>query len=160
MRKFVVAALGFTTFFVFTASAFADSAGREMCVAKCKEAVQLINDKGLDAATAVINSSGGGFAWKDGYLFVVDFQGITIAHATAPLTVGMDLKGFTTSDGRKIILEFIEIAKTKGEGWVEYLWPKPEEMSKPRDQRISSPKASYVLRVPGKDMFVVAGVHQ
>jgi len=27
--------------------------------------------------------------------------------------------------------EFIEIAKTKGEGWVEYMWPKPEEMQKP-----------------------------
>ena len=45
-------------------------------------------------------------------------------------------------------------------GWVEYMWPAPEEMQKPKDQRVSSKKASYVLRVPGQDMFAVAGVHE
>ena len=44
-----------------------------------------------------------------------------------------------------IVREFIEIAKTKGEGWVEYLWPTPEEMQIPKDQRVSSKKAGYVL---------------
>jgi len=68
--------------------------------------------------------------------------------------------GLATKDGRMIIQEFIEIAKTKGDGWVEYMWPKPEEMQKPKDQRISSKKASYVLRVPRQDMFVVAGVFE
>lgn len=55
------------------------------------------------------------------------------------------------ADGRLIIREFIEIAKAKGEGWVEYMWPKPEEMSKPMEQRISSKKASeeYTLRELG-----------
>ena len=45
-------------------------------------------------------------------------------------------------------------------GCVEYVSPTPEEMQKPKDQRVSSRKASYVLRVPGQDMFVVAGVHE
>ena len=59
-----------------------------------------------------------------------------------------------------IVREFIEIAKTKGEGWVEHMWPTPEEMQIPKDQRASSKNAGYVLRVPGRDMFAVAGVHE
>jgi len=160
MRKIAAITLVFITGIVLTSNALADSAAREMCVAKVKEAVQLINEKGLDAAIAVINKKDGGFAWKDSYVFVVDFHGTTVANALFPDHVGRNQMGLANKDGRMIIQEFIEIAKTKGEGWVEYMWPKPGEMEKPKDQRISSKKASYVLRVPGQDMFAVAGVHE
>jgi len=160
MKKIAAITLVIITGIVLTSNALADSAAKEMCVAKVKEAVQLINEKGLDAAIAVINKKDGGFAWKDSYVFVVDFQGRTVANALFPNHVGMNQVGLKNKDGRMIIQEFIEIAKTKGEGWVEYMWPKPEEMQKPIDQRISYKKATYVLRVLGQDMFVVAGVHE
>jgi cytochrome c len=159
MKKIAAITLVIIIGIVPTSNALADSVAKEMCVAKVKEAVQLINEKGLDAAIAEINKKDGGFAWKDSYVFVVDFQGRTVANALFPDHVGRNQMGLKNKDGRMIIQEFIEIARTKGEGWVEYMWPKPEEMQKPMDQRISSKKASYVLRVPGKDMFVVAGVH-
>ena len=120
----------------------------------------MINEKGLDAAIAVINKKDGGFAWKDSYVFVVDFQGKTVANPLFPDHVGRNQMGLTNKDGRMIIQEFIEIAKTKGEGWSEYMWPNPAEMQKPKDQRVSSKKASYVLRVPGQDLLVVAGVFE
>ena len=160
MRKVVVTALMILASVVLVTNALAESATKEECVAKVKEAVQLINEKGLDAAIAVINKKDGGFAWKDSYVFVVDFQGRTVANAFFPDHVGRNQMGLANKDGRMIIHEFIEIAKTKGEGWSEYMWPKPEEMQKPKDQRVSSKKTSYVLRVPGQDMFVVAGVHE
>jgi len=160
MKKIAAITLVIIAGIVLTSNALADSAAKEMCVAKVKEAVQLINEKGLDAAIAVINKKDGGFAWKDSYVFVVDFQGRTVANALFPNHVGMNQMGLANKDGVMIIQEFIEIAKTKGEGWLEYMWPKPEEMQKPKDQRISSKKASYVLRVPGQDMFVVAGVFE
>jgi signal transduction histidine kinase len=160
MRKVAVIALVVMASVALVASALAESATKEECVAKVKEAVQLINEKGLDAAIAVINKKDGGFAWKDSYVFVVDFQGRTVANPLFPNHVGLNQMGLANKDGRMIIQEFLEIAKTKGEGWTEYMWPKPEEMQKPKDQRISSKKASYVLRVPGQDMFVVAGVFE
>jgi len=160
MRKVVVTALMTLVSVVPVTNAQAESATKEECVAKVKGAVQLINDKGLDAAIALINKKDGGFAWKDSYVFVVDFQGRTVANPLFPNHVGMNQMGLTNKDGVMIIREFIEIAKTKGEGWFEYMWPKPEEMQKPKDQRISSKKASYVLRVPRQDMFVVAGVFE
>ena len=69
---------------VLTSNSLADSAAKEMCVAKVREAVRLINEKGVDAAIAVINRKDGGFAWKDSYVFVVDFQGTTVANALFP----------------------------------------------------------------------------
>jgi len=158
MRKVVVTALMILASVVLVTNALAESATKEECVAKVKEAVQLINEKGRDAALAVINKKDGGFAWKDSYVFVVDFQGTTVANALFPDHVGRNQMELANKDGRMIIQEFLEIAKIKGEGWTEYMWPKPEEMQKPKDQRISSKKASYVLRVPRQDMFVVAGV--
>lgn len=160
MRKVAVVALVVMVSIVLAANALGESATKEECVAKVKEAVQLINEKGLDAAITVINKKDGGFAWKDSYVFVVDFQGTTVANAFFPDHVGRNQIGLANKDGRMIIQEFIEIAKTKGEGWSEYMWPKPAEMQKPKDQRVSSKKASYVLRVPGQDMFAVAGVHE
>jgi signal transduction histidine kinase len=160
MRKVAVIALAVMACVVLVTNALAENATKEECVAKVKEAVQLINEKGLDAGIAVINKKDGGFAWKDGYVFVVDFQGTTVANALFPDHVGRNQIGLANKDGRMIIQEFIEIAKTKGEGWSEYMWPKPAEMQKPKDQRVSSKKASYVLRVPGQDMFAVAGIHE
>ena len=160
MRKVAVIAGVVLVSMVFASSVLAESATKDECVAKVKEAVQLINEKGLEAAITVINKKDGGFAWKDSYVFVVDFQGTTVANALFPDHVGRNQIGLANKDGRMIIQEFIEIAKTKGEGWSEYMWPKPAEMQKPKDQRVSSKKASYVLRVPGQDMVAVAGIHE
>ena len=128
MRKVTAIVLIVMTSVVLAAGALAESATKEECVAKVKEAVKLINEKGLDAAIAVINKKDGGFAWKDSYVFVVDFQGKTVANALFPDHVGRNQMGLANKDGRMIIQEFIEIAKTKGEGWSEYMWPTPEEM--------------------------------
>lgn len=159
MKKIAALALVLIVGSALAKDVSADSEARDKCVAKCREAVQLFKEKGNDAAIARINEKDGGFAWKDAYLFVVDFQGKTIAHALFPTHVGENLFQLKNKDGRLLIQEFIETAKTKGEGWHEYLWPRPEEMKKPEDQRISSKKATYVLRVPGQELLVVAGVH-
>ncbi|MGA6994037.1 MAG: cache domain-containing protein, partial [Candidatus Deferrimicrobiaceae bacterium] len=49
--------------------------------------------------------------------------------------------------------EFVDLAKSKGGGWVDYMWPKPGE-EKP------SKKISYIYRVPGKELFVGAGIYE
>ncbi len=160
MKKVAALALVIFAAVVVATDALADSEARDKCVAKCREAVQLFKDKGNDAAIAKINQKDSGFAWKDAYLFVVDFQGKTVAHALFPTHVGENLFQLKNKDERLVIQEFIETARTKGEGWHEYMWPKPEEMKKPPEQRISSKKATFVLRVPGQELLVIAGVHE
>ncbi len=76
--------------------------------------------------------------------------------------VGKNVLEWKDSNGKFVVKEFIEVAKTKGEGWTEYMYPKPEELAKPIPfkEKIPSKKLSYVYRVPGKELLVVAGVFE
>ena len=144
---------------VLAASAFADSATRAECIAKCKEAAQFIIEKGPEAALPELNKKDGKFVWKDSYVFVMDFAGTHLTHPLRPELVGKNVLEWKV-DGRFVVKEFIEVAKTKGEGWVEYMYPTPEELKKPEKDRILSKKVTYIYRVPGTDMFVGAGVFE
>ena len=143
---------------VLVASALAESATKDECVTKCKEAAQLIKEKGMEASFQALQDKDGKFVWKDTYVFVMDMDGKHLTHPLRPESVGKNVIGFKDSNGKLVVKEFIEVAKTKGEGWVEYMYPKPAELKKPENERILSKKITYVYRVPGTDMFVAAGV--
>lgn len=133
----------------------AGGATEDECVAKCKEAAQLVTDEGLDAAIAAINQKDGPFVWKDSYVFLMDLEGTMLAHPIKPDLIGKNLletpdKGH---DKKLFFKEFVEVAKSPGEGWVNYMWPKPGEEEPAK-------KRSYIYRVPGKDVFVGAGVYE
>lgn len=137
------------------AAAFADSATRDECVAKSKEAAKMINEKGLDAAIKEINDKGGKFVWKDTYVFLMDLDGAMLAHPMSPALVGKNMLETTDKGetGKFLFKEFVAVAKDKGEGWVDYMWPKPGEQT-------PSKKISYIYRVPGKDLLVGAGIYE
>jgi len=127
---------------------FAESATKEECIAKSKEAAQMINEKGLDAAVAEINKKDGKFVWKDTYVFLMDLDGKMLGHPMKPDLNGKNLMGSMdkAEKGKEKMLfkEFVDLAKSKGEGWVDYMWPKPGE-EKP------SKKISYIYRVRGRN---------
>jgi signal transduction histidine kinase len=158
MKKLTAIMLVVFTGIVFASSALAESATKDECVTKCKEAAKLIKEKGMDAAFQELQNKDGKFVWKDTYVFVMDFTGTHLTHPLRPERVGKNVIGSKDSNGKLVVKEFIEVAKTTGEGWVEYMYPKPAELKKPEKERILSKKISYVYRVPGTDMFVSAGV--
>ena len=131
----------------------AQSASKDECVATCKAAATLVNDKGLDAAIAEINKKDGKFVWKDSYVFLMDLDGKMLAHPVSSALIGKDQTGLTDKAGKPFIKEFVEVAKTKGEGWVTYMWPKP-------GAEAAVKKLTYVYRVPGKNLFVGAGIYE
>jgi len=49
--------------------------------------------------------------------------------------------------------------KPRVKGWVEYMYRRPKTLKKatPDEDKKSSKKISYVYRVPGKDLMVIAG---
>ena len=63
------------------------------------------------------------------------------------------------TNGKLFVQDYITIANSNGEGWTEYMYPTPEELKKPTPykEKKSSRKISYVYRVPGKDLMVIAG---
>jgi len=125
----VLVCFGFLFVFCLAISVAQEKATKEECVAKCKEAAAMIKEVGIEAALPKLQDPNGPFVWKDSYVFVQDLQG----------------KMFNS--------EMSEIAKNAGEGWVTYMWPKPNETT-------PSVKNSYVYRVPGQDILVGAGIYE
>jgi len=171
MRKVIVLALVVMANVVLAASVMSQSAIKDECVALCKDAAKFINEKGVDAAIAEIGNKEGKFVTKNTYVFLMDLEGNEHAHPYHAMT-GLPSSAVTASgrnvlklfnykdtNGKLFVQEYIKVAKTNGEGWTEYMYPTPEELKKPTQmkEKKSSKKISYVYRVPGMDLLVIAG---
>lgn len=131
-----------------------DKATRDECVAKVKEAAALVKSAGKDAALAKLSTKDGGFVWKDTYIFALDLDTSAVsAHPIKPKLVGKMLTGMKDVKGKLFFAEFVNTAKNQGEGWVDYMWPKPGE-------KTPSPKLTYVYRVPGESVVLLAGIYE
>ncbi len=118
---------------------------------KCEEAAKLLSEKG-EAALPEFNEKGK-WDWKDSYVFVYNMDCVIIGHPILPHLRNKSALGLKDVQGKLIGVDFLDIAKSpKGHGWTEYLWPKPGEKE-------PSLKVCYILKVPGRDMFVGAGLH-
>jgi cytochrome c len=129
-----------------------EKATKEECVAKVKEAVAMVKTEGLEATIAKINDPKGPFQWKDTYVFCYKLDGTMLAHPN-PKLVGQSLMGLKDTNGKMYVAEFISTAKSPGEGWVSYTWPKPGEKE-------ASPKVTFVMRVPDQDAAMFAGIYE
>lgn len=153
MRKVAMTVLVLILGLILAAGALADNATKDECIAKCKEAAQMVADKGLDEAIKAINDKKGTFVWKDTYVFMMDLDGKMLAHPMSPALIGQNVldrkdKG---EPGKLLFKEFVELAKGSGEGWSGYMWANPGDAA-PRK------KISFIYRVPGKDLLVGAGI--
>ena len=157
MKRIAFLTLAVIFTFSLAANAFAGSATKEECIAKCHEAAAMLQ-KDKAAGIAEIAKKDGQFVWKDTYVFLMDFHGKMLAHPMKPaLTQKESLYGVSDKNAtnpKMIFVEFDKVAKSKlGEGWVEYMWPKPGEQ-KP------SQKETFIYRLPGMDMYVGAGIYK
>jgi signal transduction histidine kinase len=102
-----------------------------------------------------IGDENGPFVWKDTYVFLMNMDGKMLAHPITPeLTERDDLLVVKDKAGKPLFLEFVEVAASKkAAGWVRYWWPKP-------GQENPAPKNTYILRVPGSQYFVGAGIYE
>jgi len=153
MRKTTIVALTFLFVLSLAGAAMAQTATKDECVATCKAAAQMVSEKGLDAAIAEINKKDGKFAWKDSYVFLMDLDGKMLAHPVSPGLIGKNNMALADKAGKLFIKDFVDAAKSKGEGWVSYMWPKP-------GAEAPSKKLTYIYRVPGKDLLVGAGMYE
>jgi cytochrome c len=129
------------------------SASKEECVMKCHEAAALINAKGVAEAIRQIGDPKGPFVWKDTYVFLMNLDGKMLAHPMQPeLTQLPHCLLITDPTDKAIFVTFVNTARRAGQGWVEYMWPKPGKTA-------PSKKITYIYRVPGKDLFVGSGIY-
>src|SRR3954468_8559099 len=68
--------------------------------------------------------------------------GIVLAHPINPSIVGKDLTDVPDANGRKYRREIIELAASKGHGWIDYMYKNPTSGK-------IEPKTTYILLVDG-----------
>jgi len=132
--------------------------------AQSKEAKQIVGL--VDKAAALTESKGKsafpefkkkGSEWLTGetYVFIADMNGTILMHPANPELETKSILDLKDVNGKAFMREFIETAKTKGSGWVDYMWPKPGE-KKP------AKKLSYIKRAKmpsGETVLVGAGIY-
>jgi signal transduction histidine kinase len=119
--------------------------------AMVKKAVAFIKANGEEKAYEEF-THGKLFKDRDLYVIVYDLNGKNLAQGANPKLVGKDLIGLKDPDGKPLIQMFVDLAKTKGKGWVEGY-----KFLNPVSQKIEG-KAMYLERVG--DTLVGCGIYK
>ncbi len=153
MKKIIKAlVLGLSVYIFSGLAVAADRGAADEAVAMVKKAVAHMKEVGNEKAFAEFaDTSNKKFHDRDLYIFVYDLKGINVAHGNNPKMVGKNLLEMTDHDGKYIIKGFIDMANSKGKGWVDYKWPNP--VTKAVEQ-----KSSYIEKVD--DLIVGAGIYK
>ncbi len=128
---------------------YTDYMEKAFVVDAVKNAVAEIEKQG-EAAYPLFIDPAGPFRVKDAYLIVVNSQGLEQVNPAFPEYVGKNVLDLKDTQGKFFIRDFLETAKTKGSGWVDYMWPKPGEKK-------SSKKSTYVSKAKVGNDWVAVG---
>jgi cytochrome c len=101
------------------AAPHASSAQAQMLLEK---AVAEVKHVGRQQAFAEFNQPGGTFNSGELYVFVFNLDGVYQAYGAHPALVGKDVRDLIDVEGKPIVQDMIEIAKTSGHGRISYLW--------------------------------------
>ena len=95
-------------------------------VAMVKRVQAKFKAEGAEATfKAVSDKSVAEFHDRDLYPFIYDMEGLNVAHGARPALIGKNLITLKDQDGKFLVREMRDIAKTKGSGWFDYKWPNP-----------------------------------
>jgi cytochrome c len=106
---------------------------------------------GQEKTIAEINNPRGQFTKTDLYVFAHQINGLVLANGGNPKAVGMNYLEFPDVLGKLFVKECGELAKTKGSGWVDFLWVNPAT------KKIQS-RALCIRRIEGTNVYVGSGV--
>lgn len=144
--------LAFLCALTFMAPAFAGEHGtRQEAVTMVKKAAAYLKDNGKDKAYAEFSKQPGQFSDRDLYVFVMELNGLEVVNGSNPKLVGKNLLELKDANGKMMVKEFIDVAKNKGNGWVDYAWPNPVKGG-------IEQKSTYVEKVG--DVLIGCGVYK
>ena len=89
---------------------------------------------------------------ENDYIWINDSNPTMIMHPMKPALDGQDLSEFADPNGKKLFVEFVSVCEAEGEGFVNYMWPKPGE-----DEPVQ--KISFVKRYDAWDWILGTGVY-
>ncbi len=129
-----------------------ERATREEARALAEAAAAHLKKVGFDQAAKDFNVDKAKWQPKDLYPFVQDFAGVMRFHANDKM-MSRNVLELRDSNGKEFVKEMIRIAKGQGAGWIDYEWAHPQT-------RKVEDKSSYVVRIPGTELYVGVGVYR
>ncbi len=153
MKARVVCLIFVASIAVFLLAGVAAADQANDCVMMVSNAEAFIREKGAEYALKVFSTRNSPFIDKELYIFVLSTENVMLAHPFNPGLIGKNLSDYKDSNGKFIFQEFKKVVTGKGEGWVDYNWPKPGEQGE-------FPKSAYVKKVHGKDMYIGASYYK
>ena len=117
------------------------------------KAAALIESKGK-AAFAEFKKEGSEWWFGETYLFVYDLKSNVLLNPAFPAREGTNTTGQKDANGKLFHHDFIQMAESKGSGWVDYMFPKPGRTQ-------PSQKWAYVkaVTVEGVQSLVASGFY-
>jgi cytochrome c len=91
-----------------------------------EKAVAYATAQGKEKVIAEISKPKGTFDKGETYVFAYDLQGIVVAHPKNPKLIGKNMIDVPDNDGKMFRQEIVAMAKSKGSGWVDYVYMNPQ----------------------------------
>lgn len=134
----------------FLVSAFAADKAED-AVAIVDKGLAYLKKNGREALVKEVNNRNPIFIKGNVYLALRALDGTTLAHPINPRVIGKNMIILPDADGKYYRKEIVEIAKTKGKGWVDYRYDNP-------DSKELENKATYFVR--SGDVILEAGIYK
>ncbi|MBK9578011.1 MAG: cache domain-containing protein [Fibrobacterota bacterium] len=122
------------------------------------DAIKLVDDAAKqmasqprEAVVAELSKAEGKWVKGELYVFAYDLQGIMVAHPKNAKLIGKNLLEVPDVDGKLFRKEIVELAKTKGSGWVDYKYKNPESGK-------TEAKTTYLKKVG--DLILCCGIYK
>ncbi|MBI5484820.1 MAG: cache domain-containing protein [Deltaproteobacteria bacterium] len=143
---FVIGLIG-----MLTCAGLSYASGKDDAKSLVKQAAAYVKYQGKGKALAEISKPRGMFDKGETYVFAYDLQGVMLAHPKNPALIGRNLIDVPDSDGKLFRRDIVEKAKTKGSGWVDYMYLNPETNE-------IEHKTTYILKAG--DIILCCGVYK
>jgi cytochrome c len=151
VKKSIVVFIVLGLFGLFTSAGFAYASGKDDAKKLVKNAAAYVKYQGKEKAIAEISKPRGMFDRGELYVFAYDLQGVMVAHPKNPALIGQNLIAVPDNAGKMFRKEIVEMAKSKGFGWVDYVYLNPETNEQEH-------KTTYIQKTG--DIILCCGVYK
>jgi signal transduction histidine kinase len=123
-------------------------------VEEVDSAIDLIKKEGK-AAFDKFRDKSSDFFYLNTYIFVINEQGVDLVNPAFPNLEGRNLYNMKDEAGKYLFREMIEVAKSKGSGWVDYMWPRPGEAKlQKKHSFVKAVKVNNELLIVGSGIYL------
>ena len=126
MRKSIVVTLVLGLISLFSFAGLSHASGKDDAKTLVKHAAAFVKYQGKGKALAEMSKPRGTFDKGELYVFAYDLQGVMVAHPKNATLIGKNLIDVPDTNGKLFRRDIVEKAKSKGSGWVDYMYLNPE----------------------------------